>query len=121
MNKQKAYTACHEIILRNLDYVARENSVVSYVLVQIADTEDSVGITGMIIDPELPEKGTGGNFIKMPLNQRIAVLALKRITVAVSQTHREIEEIQRLASNKETWKEATEMLTKLFSSSFTRI
>jgi len=116
--KREAYTTCHELMLINPNYVPSENSTVSYILVQIADTENSVGISGMIIDPKLPESGSAANFIQMPLNQRIAVLSLTRITGVVSKTHQEIQEIQRLASNKETWDEAADMLTELFGKSF---
>jgi hypothetical protein len=120
MNKAKAFSACHEIMLINPGYVARENSTVSYILIQISDTPDSVGISGMIIDPELPEEGNPGHFLRMPLNQRIAMVALKRMTHQVSRTHQEMQEIERLASNKETWDEAVELLTKLFGKSLHR-
>ena len=120
MNKQQAYDLCSEITLLNKEYVARENAHTTYILVQISDLPETVAISGMIIDPTLPETGSHHSLLKLPLQQRIAVLSLKRMTEQVSKTHRELDNIADLASNKETWKEAAELLDRLIKRTLTK-
>jgi hypothetical protein len=110
--RTKAYELCHEIMLSNSQYVPVENAGVTYLLVQICDTETTVGISGAVINPAVPENGTSAEFLRMPHDQQIAVMSLKRVTEVIQRTNHDILKIVKLASNKETWNEAAELLKK---------
>ena len=93
MNKEEAYQACHEIMLLAPDYVASEADGVTYLLLQITDKKEEIGIAGFLVNPAIKEQGNVLEFISMPRDQQLAVLTLSKVSGVVKELHQKIEQL----------------------------
>jgi len=115
MNHNEAYQTCHELMLINPNYVACESANLTYMLVQISDRDEAIGIHAFLVNPEIPEDGSIRQLADMTEDQQISVLSLSPVAKTIKTIHEKIMELKRLSQDTEKRDECIKKLQKLIN------
>lgn len=112
MTPHEAYNACHEIMLGHPHYVPGEGKEMSYVLLQVAETDTRIEICGHIVDPAIPPNGSPLQFIGMPLHKQMVLFSLDKINKVLHDAHEFLGQLQRFRKDDETDEEFVERIKR---------
>jgi hypothetical protein len=115
MNRSEAYQICHELMLTNPNYVLHESAGLTYMLVQISDRSEEIGIHSFLINPAIPEEGDMRLFTDMTEDQQIGVLSLPVVAKTIGEIHQKIIKLKKLSHDAETRGECIKKLRELFN------
>jgi hypothetical protein len=91
---QIAYRKCQEITLSDSNIVPSEGETISFILIRITDTGPKIGISSILINPAIPDKGGVKEFIDMTDDQAVGVLALPEVTQTVRRAHERLDKFK---------------------------
>jgi hypothetical protein len=110
MNLHRAYQTCHELMLVHPKYVPTEGSEVSYVLIQVSETDETIGICGHIIDPAVPLHGSPERFLSLPLHKQIVLFTLDKLNKTMRDAGKFLDRVNHLRKPGETDQEFLERI-----------
>lgn len=105
---QSEYEMCHQLMLAHPKYVPTEGQEVTYLLMQISETDDHIGICGHIIDPAVPSSGSPVQFLRLPLHKQMLLFSLDKINGVLRDAHKFLEMLSKLRKPDETEEEFIE-------------